>query len=45
MIGAFWCINANANDIDLQELDRGIRSSKSRSIMFQKDGREILEER
>ena len=45
MIGCLLGVNANANDMDLQKMDRGIRSSKSRSIMFQRDGQEILEER
>ena len=33
-----------AQGIDVRELDRGVRSSKSRSIMFKKDGAEILRE-
>ncbi len=45
MVGCLLGVNANANDMDLQKMDRGIRSSKSRSIMFQRDGQEILEER
>ena len=40
----FVAFNANASDIDMQELDRGVRSSLSRSIMFQRNGAEIAEE-
>ena len=39
----FVAFNANASDIDMQELDRGVRSSLSRSIMFQRNGAEIAE--
>ena len=39
-----FAFNANASNIDMRELDRGVRSSQSRSIMFQRNGAEIAQE-
>ena len=39
-----FAFNASASNIDMRELDRGVRSSQSRSIMFQRNGAEIAQE-
>lgn len=41
ILAGFECL---ALDIDMKELDRGVRSNKSNSIMFRKDGVEQLAE-